>query len=144
MATHFQNSSSFLSLNKDQLEKAHEIIDRVREELKDDPEEGYCGCHAVIQIERLDSRNGVLFYGGLEGINITHVEKIARAIIEELEVNEPFFCSYSYHCSEPVVDEFGGGAFAIMRGRETVWIDAMSYVKDIFHNGPLPEKLNEE
>ena len=143
MATHFQDSSSFLSLNEDQLEKAHEIIDRVREELKDDPEEGYCGCQAIVESQPRSSRNGVWFHG-VESINITHVEKIARAIIEELEVNEPFFSSYSYHCSEPVVDEFGGGAFAIMRGRETVWIDAMSYVKDIFHNGPLPEELNEE
>ena len=59
MANHFQNSSSFLSLNEDQLEKAEGIIDRVRAELEDDPEEGYCGCQAIVESQPRSSRNGV-------------------------------------------------------------------------------------
>jgi hypothetical protein len=76
---------------------------------------------------------------GDESINPDHVEQIARALIEELELDKPFYCSWAYTCSKPRIDEFGGGAFAIVRGKQTYWIDAMGAVMDQVEKGGLED-----
>ena len=59
-----------------------------------------------------------------------HVEQIARVIIEELEIDEPFYCSWSYTCEKPRIDQFGGGALVVQRGKDTKWVDAMNFVHE--------------
>lgn len=49
-------------------------------------------------------------------------EPMARALVEGLEIDDPFFFEYAYTCSRSICGQFGGGAFVIMRGFETFWI----------------------
>lgn len=122
MANNYCESSSFMDIPKDKIEKAKEIIDRVVKELEDDADEGYCG----VEIEVEES--GVWFHHD-ESINPEHLAELARALVEELEIDKPFYCSWAYTCSKPRIDEFGGGAFAVVRGQETYWVDALSHVQ---------------
>lgn len=126
MANNYVESSSFLKLNDEQLKKAKEIIDRCEAELEQDKNEdwstgGYVGVDSKIESD------GVWF-SGEESVNIDHMEYIAKALVEELNVEDPFFASWSYTCSKPRIDEFGGGAMCIMKGKDTIWVDAMYYV----------------
>mgnify|MGYP003589551477 CR=1 FL=1 len=72
---------------------------------------------------------GVWFHVEESG-NTDHVEAIARALLEELEMDEPFVCSWAYTCSKPRIDEFGGGAMVVRRGHETIWVDAMDSARN--------------
>jgi hypothetical protein len=120
MANNYCEGSSLLEIPEDKLEKAQVIIDRVVDELENDEEgDGYCGCLAELQT------NGVWFHGD-ESMNPDHAEIIASALVEELELDGKFTCSWAYTCSKPRLDEFGGGAFCIERGKPTRWIDAVN------------------
>jgi hypothetical protein len=132
MANNYCEGSSFLDIPEDKLEKAQEIIDRVEKELEEDDECGYCGCQAELE------KGGVWFHGD-ESINPEHVAEIARALVEELELDKPFYCSWAYTCSKPRIDEFGGGAFVIVRGKQTYWVDAMSHVMNQVEHGGLED-----
>lgn len=129
MANNYCISSSKLVLEPNEALLAQAIIDRVEQELTKE-EEGYCGVNALLEDD------GVWFYAD-ENVNTEHMERIARALIEELEIDEPFFASWAYTCSKPRIDEFGGGAFVIMRGYETYWVDAMNHVRQIAKRGQL-------
>lgn len=50
------------------------------------------------------------------------VEPIARALIDGLEIDEPFILEWANTLDKPRCEHFGGGAFVIMRGCETYWI----------------------
>jgi hypothetical protein len=125
MANNYQQSSSFLHVPEEQKFKAKTIvfeeIDRITEQFE------YCGC--LVEFEH----NGLWFYGE-EYCDVQHVEQIARAVIEELELDKPFFCSWAYTCDKPRIDEFGGGAFVIVRGKDTYWVDAMTKAMDFADN----------
>jgi len=137
MANNYCETSSFLKIPKDKFNKADAIVYRVTEEIEKTDE---CGCCEVDVEVRPD---GVWFHNE-ESFNPEHVEEIARALIEELELDEPFYCSWAFTCSKPRIDEFGGGAFAIKRGYETYWVDAMSHVMQQVQNGGLVRLEKEE
>jgi len=136
MANNYQESSSFLAVETEKLPEAKAIIARIAEELENGDEE-YCGCSAEVE------PGGVWFYGQ-ESINVDHVEAMARELIEQLEIDAPFFCSWSYTCSKPRIDEFGGGAFVIKRGYETYWCDARSQVEQQLESGGMIPLANVE
>lgn len=136
MANNYCEASSFLEIPEDKIEKAQEIIDRVEKELEEDEDYGYCGCQAELE------KGGVWFHGD-ESVDVNHVEDIARALVEELELDKPFYCSWAYTCSKPRIDEFGGGAFVIVRGKQTFWIDAMNHVMQQVENGGLVDLEDE-
>ena len=118
MANNYLEYSSFLNIPADKIERAREIVAREIAKLEDDDECGYCGTLAEVESD------GVWFHVEESG-NTDHVEAIARTLVEELELDEPFVCSWAYTCSSPRVDEFGGGAMVVRRGHETIWVDAM-------------------
>ena len=121
MANNYCESSSKLVIeDSKKLAKANKIIDRVSKKIEE--REDYLG--VVVDVE-----DGGVWFHYDESITPEHVEEIAKALIEELEINEPFYCSWSYTCSKPRIDEFGGGAFVIQRGKETFWVDAMNTCK---------------
>ena len=120
MANNYCEGSSFLKVPEDKIEKVQAIIDRVVDEMENDENgDGYCGCQAELE------KTGVWFHGD-ESINVEHAEIIARALVEELELDGKFTCSWAYTCSKPRIDEFGGGAFCIERGKDTRWVDAVN------------------
>jgi hypothetical protein len=129
MANNYCEGSSFLAIPKDKIGRAQAIIDKVEEELN---RYGYCECQAEVMDD------GVWFHGD-ESMDPEHVAEFARDLIEELEIDEPFYCSWAYTCSKPRVDEFGGGAFVIVRGKKTYWCDAMNHVVAQAENGGLED-----
>jgi hypothetical protein len=128
MADNHCESSSFLEIPKDKTKKAQAqaIVDRIKKELEENDEE--FGCAEV-------EKGGVWFHGE----NIDHIEMIARALIEELEIDKPFYCSWAYTCSKPRIGGFGGGAFVVARGKETYWCNAVNNVRQQYENGGLTD-----
>ena len=115
MANNYCESSSYLELTQEQLRKAPKIIDRVTKEIE--KEDGYIALDISLELD------GVWF-SYQESMNPDHLETVARALIEELEVDNAFVASWAYTCSKPRIDEFGGGAMGIERGKPTIWVDA--------------------
>ena len=123
MANNQVESASYLPLREDQIPLVQDIIDRVTVEIEADEDE-FLGCNVEVDA-------GGVYFNAEESCNVDHVAAIAKQVVEDLEINEPFFCSWAYTCSKPRVDQFGGGALVVRRGNDTQWIDAMGYVKDL-------------
>ena len=124
MANNYCESVSFMELEENQLEAAKLIVARVQEELLSSEEE-YCGAVVTVFDDDEDETDGVLFSYD-ENCNPEHVAKFAQALLDELEIDEPFIFSWSYTCSRPRIGEFGGGACVVARGRDPFWVDAES------------------
>ncbi|MEB3214425.1 MAG: hypothetical protein VKL39_23965 [Leptolyngbyaceae bacterium] len=122
MANNYCESSSFIDIPDDKIDKAREILQKVREELEAS-EDGYAGFDAKIE------RGGAWIVHN-ESINPDHVESLVRALVEELDL-PPVVVSWSYTCSKPRIDEFGGGAFVVKKGFNTVWIDARNEAEKV-------------
>ena len=112
MTNNYCESSSWMDIPEGKLKEAAEICDRISTELEKDRNEGYCGVEFEIR-----SETSSIWFHEDDSINTEHLELIARALVEELDL-PPFFCSWAYTCSKPRVNEFGGGAFAIIRGKD--------------------------
>jgi len=123
MANNYCETSAFLNVPADKLEQAAQIVDREVESFDEDEDWGYCGVEAEME------GDGVWFHS--DGVIIDHLEQIAKALVEELEIDEPFYASWSYTCDKPRIDEFGGGALCVRRGKDTIWFDAMNHVHNI-------------
>lgn len=117
MANNYTESSSLIRIPAEKIAKAQEIVDRVREELT--TEDDSFGCDVEIL-----AGEGV-WISHDESINIENAEVLVRALVEELELDGVFVCSYAHTCSKPRIDAFGGGAFAVQNGRDTIWVDAV-------------------
>ena len=117
MANNYCDSSSLIRMPDDKKEKAKEIMARVEQELLDDPDEGYANYIAEIH------EDGVWIHSD-ESVNPNHMERLVKALVEELDLPGIHVCSWSYSCSKLRIDEFGGGAFAVQKGATTVWVDA--------------------
>jgi len=132
LANNYCISSSKLVLEPDEVKKAQAIIDKAVEDIEAGKVDDWdcCGCDAVLE------GDGVWFHAD-ESVNLAHMEYIARRLIDELEIDEPFAASWAYTCSKPRIDEFGGGAFVIQRGFETYWVDAMDVALQAAKRGKL-------
>lgn len=117
MANNYIQFSAFLPVPTEKRDQARAIVEREIEKLQADDDEGYCGTNTRIESE------GVWFHEDESGTP-EHVEKIGRSLIEQLQIAEPFVCTWAYTCSKPRIDEFGGGAFLIRLGKPTLWCDA--------------------
>lgn len=130
MANNYQDTSSFLKLDEKHIEQAKVVIERCQQELMDDPDYGYCGVEAEVE------KDGVWLYSE-EWVNTDHLQYVARALLDEFEIDEPFIASWSYTCSKPRIDEFGGGAMVVQRGYETYWCDAMCSAQEAVRDKTL-------
>lgn len=126
MANNYVLSSSKLALTPEQLVKAEPIISRVVQELEDDASEGYCGVDVEVQ------KDGVWFVHN-DSINPEHVVLLAQTLLDELGIDLPFIFSWAYTCDRPCLNEFGGGACAVRRGKEPFYVDALNYVEETIH-----------
>lgn len=144
MANDYTLSSSWIDIPKNKLEQAKTVIDQAFKDclileaknqgvdLEKEPD--FCNVNLEATVEGDNEPDcaqcGVWIRDNGESFDPEQAELIARRIIEELEIDEPFCCSWATTCSKQRIDSFGGGAFALSRGRMTVWVDAMSYVQD--------------
>lgn len=118
MAQNYCESSSLIKIPNDKFNEAIDIVSRIDTDLEES-EDGYVGYEAEVESD------GIWIYHKDEGnFNPDHAEKLVRALVEDLQLSDTIVCSWSYTCSKPRVDEFGGGAFAVKRGKLTFWIDA--------------------
>ena len=69
--------------------------------------------------------SGYIWFKSEESCDLDLVAAMAEALVEELDIDMPFVCSWAYTCSKMRPGEFGGGAFVVRRGCETVWVDAV-------------------
>lgn len=123
MANNYLEYSAFLEIPPGKLKRARKIIEYKIAKLKADDEWGYGATDVDVESK------GVWFHAEESG-DIDQVEAIARVLVEELEIDEPFVCSWAYTCSSPRIDEFGGGAMLIRRGHDTLWVDALESVQE--------------
>ena len=124
MANNYCSSSSLIPVPESKRDLAEEIIQRVEAELEADACEGYASFTATLEPDGVWIRHD-------ESINPDHAATLVKALVEELDLEGVFVCSWAYTCSKPRTDEFGGGAFAVLKGEETVWVDAASEVERI-------------
>jgi hypothetical protein len=108
-----------ISIPEDKIAQAKEIMKRIDAELEEDSEEGCVGYVA-------DVKDGGVWIRSDESINTDHAESLVKALVEELDLPGIFVCSWSCTCSKLRIDEFGGGAFAVQKGCDTIWVDAAS------------------
>lgn len=108
-----------IRIPEDKIKQAKEIMERVEAELEADSEEEYAGYSANLEAGGVWIRHD-------ESINADHAERLVKALVEELDLPGIIVCSWAYTCSKPRCDEFGGGAFAVQKGRDTIWVDAAS------------------
>jgi hypothetical protein len=116
MANNYTQSSSVLEIPADKLEQAILIVERTESELEHADEcvgfeASFEGCSLWIRDDG-------------ESFNPDHVVDLVQTLLDELQIDEPFVCSWAYTCSKPRVDEFGGGACAVRRGKKPIWCDA--------------------
>jgi len=124
MANNYCQFSAALVVPKGRGKRAESIAARVAEELEKDEAEGCCGTGWSLEDEGSDSPH--IWFRSDESGTPEHAEKIAKAILEELELDGAFVLSWAFTCSKLRLDEFGGGACVVRRGMETVWVDAAS------------------
>lgn len=124
MANNYCQFSAWMNIPHDKIDKARSIIEKAEEEIEKN--DNYVGCLVDIEEYAIENKPGIWFHEEESG-SPEHVAQIAEKLVNELEIDEPFFCSWAYTCSKPRIDEFGGGAFAVKRGQDTYWIDAMNH-----------------
>lgn len=112
MADYYTQGSSVIKLPEGAEEKARTIVDRVNEEFGE-----YVGYEHAFE-------EGDLWVYSDTSFDPDHVAVLVRALVEELKLPDTIIVQWANSCSKPRVGAFGGGAFAIKRGYETIWIDA--------------------
>jgi hypothetical protein len=131
MADYYCESSSFLKIPAEKLDKAKEILDLLKAQAS--REMFYLGYSYEVD------GDGVCIYSSAGWFDPDDAEIAARRLVDELEIDDPFVCSWSYSCSKPRIDEFGGGAFVVKRGYKTLWLDVQSLAKDAVEQNRLEE-----
>lgn len=131
MANSYTQSSSLIEIPEDKIGRAQAIVDRVVRELETDPEWEYAGFNAVVET------TGVWICHD-ESIKLEHAEKLVRALVEELDLPGIHVVEWATTCGRPLVGSFSGGAFAVRKGRETVWVCAWRVARELADTAPLP------
>jgi len=131
--------SCWMEIPKEKKELAEDIIVKAYDELgiTNDYPEDYIG-RTIAEIQCDEHKCGVWFHEEESG-NPEDVEFIARKLIDYLEINEPFYCSWAYTCSKPRINEFGGGALVMKRKYDTYWCDATEFVRACCENNMMNE-----
>lgn len=124
MANNYTESSSKLYLTAEQSLKAQEVIDKaLADYLELDPDNDD-------PVGNFDVEEDGVWMHHDESIDIDFKAFLIQALLEAFEIDEPFVFSWSYNCSKPRLDEFGGGACAVRRGQDPFFIDARSFAEE--------------
>lgn len=116
-----------LYLEPHQIEPAKLIVARVTKEIEEDDEDD-CGC---LGVEVAFEDEGIWF-SHEESINVDNLAVLVQALLDELEIDEPFVFSWANTCSKPRLDEFDGGACALKRGQPAYWVNAVWLAQEHF------------
>jgi hypothetical protein len=80
---------------------------------------------------------GVWFYNEVDGFDSEQLEELVRFVMSKVSCKQPFECSFSYTCSKPRLDAFGGAALIIHEDLE----DAIYISPEIVAQTILKEEL---
>ena len=116
MANNYCLSSSFIPVEEDKIERAKQIVLRAITKLENS-EDGFVGYEAEVE------EKGVWIHSD-EYLTPEHAVELVQDLVEELDLPGIHVVSWAYTCSKPRIDEFGGGAFAVQKGKDVVRIDA--------------------
>jgi hypothetical protein len=119
MANNYCQSSSSLQIPLEKRQQAMQIIARVQAEL----EAGDEGC-VGFDADWIEGDAALWIRDDGENIDVDHVAILVQALLDELQIDAPFIFSWAYTCSKPRIDEFGGGACVVRRGKDPIWCDA--------------------
>lgn len=126
MANNYVSGSCVLRFPSDKSKRAIEVARRVIEEIESsDDDDTYLGCD-------IDLSDREIWFGEMKSFRPETVAAIASAVIDDLELDDVFVFSWSYSCCKLRVDEFGGGACAIAKGKPPFWIDAYDAARKHF------------
>jgi hypothetical protein len=116
--------SATLRVPVDKIDRAREIVQReIIRMLRIENDDG-CHTHANVL------QNGVWFHD-MKYSDIDQVEVIAKCLLEELEIDEPFRCAWARVGDYEDDSHFGGGAMIVRRGMPTIWVDADTRAREI-------------
>lgn len=129
MANNYVQSSSMLEIPKDKRDKAQEIIDKFFAQFTDadDP--------AGVQVVNSTTEDGVWIYGE-EWFDADQAAELAQNLLDGLEIDKPFIFSWAYTCSRLRINEFGGGACLVRRGKPPLFIDAYNHLQQLINTKP--------
>jgi len=95
----------------------------IEEEFGEDPDYTDIYVGTSLEIEP----KGVWFYAE-EGGEPDVVIAMVQVLQDHFEDDRPYVFSWAYTCSKMRLDEFGGGAAGVQRGKEPYFIDAANHV----------------
>ncbi len=125
MANNYCQGSCALKLEPHMLEGAKQIVENYISEL--DGREEYVGIDVDVDEDSVWIRQD-------EAFEAEQVAELVQLLLESLGIDEPFVFSWAYTCSKLRINEFGGGACVVRRGKEPHFIDAMTqayrYIKE--------------
>ena len=122
MASNYCSTSSRFELPQEELDRIggitalQSVFDEAAGAYEESSGDEFFSEYRIIE-NRIDFVNN-------EFVDLDGIAYIMRYIIEKLELDIPFYCSYANSCSSMRIDEFGGGAFLIVRGENIEWIDS--------------------
>jgi hypothetical protein len=143
MPNNYCQSSTFIPVPSNLLDAAKEVIDQettsllARSDVDEDEYEE--SLNIDVYVDGTQGEEGVHILSD-ENFDPEQAECIIKALVESLELTGTFVCSWAYTCGKMDAGAFGGGAFAVKRGKDTVWIDAASKVKEIMESADLSGK----
>jgi len=74
--------------------------------------------------------NDIWIYGDEYG-DPNLVAEVVKELLEHFKIDDPFYMGWALTCSKPRLDEFGGGAMCIRRGKEPLFIDAENQIREM-------------
>ena len=132
MSDHYVHSSNVLLIPASKVDEAQKIIDSAIIELK--KLEGIDDDDIVdVDVEILEegdgtpvgSPNRAVWIYGERMFSPNQAAFIVQKLMDGLNIDGRFVCSYCWRCDKPEVGQFGGGAFVAQKGKPTVFVDAV-------------------
>jgi hypothetical protein len=119
MANYYCDGSETLEIPENKWDRVMGILVKEQEQI----EESDDGC-CQVDIDLNEEHHHIWFHTGCQDyLNMDHVERIVKRILEEAEIDDPFFMEAAFTCSKERSDGFGGCGFRAQRGRDTLWIN---------------------
>ena len=124
MADYCTQGSSLIKIPKSKIPRAKKLLDDFIKKLEHEEPDETLGFSVEWCDSVLEDHGVVIYNESYEYLNLDNVEDFIRTLVEKLYLDDIHLFEWSDFCSKPRPDGFGGGAMAIARGFETIWVNA--------------------